>query len=139
MYNTSLKDRIKGSHTILLLLVIIIAVFLFGCKPQASNTPRAEGKESQRELVGGERLFDKNCAKCHGTEGVGTDQGPPLVHKIYEPNHHADISFQLAVKRGVRSHHWGFGNMPRIKGVDEDDVAEIITYVRRLQRQARIY
>lgn len=139
MYNTSLKVTLKGSHTILLLLVIIIAVSMFGCKPQAGNTPRAKAKKSQQELVSGKRLFDKNCAKCHGTEGIGTDQGPPLVHKIYEPNHHADISFHLAVKRGVRSHHWGFGNMPKMKGVDEDDVAEIIPYVRHLQRQAGVY
>ena len=64
---------------------------------------------------------------------------PPLVHKIYEPNHHGDLSFQLAAKNGVRAHHWPFGNMPPIEGVSENEVSEIIVYVRELQRANDIH
>lgn len=139
MYNTPPKGTLKAFNTILLLLAIIVAVSLFGCKSETGKTPTTKTKKAPQGFVGGKRLFDENCARCHGKEGIGTDKGPPLVHKIYEPNHHADISFHLAAKRGVRAHHWGFGNMPRINGVDEGEVAEIIAYVRRLQRQAGIY
>jgi hypothetical protein len=59
--------------------------------------------------------------------------GPPLVHKIYEPSHHADFAFQKAVQSGVRSHHWGFGNMPPVEGITAAEIAMIITYVRTLQ------
>ena len=56
------------------------------------------------------------------------------MHKIYEPNHHGDESFQLAVAMGVRAHHWKFGNMPAIEGLTRADVKPIIAYVRELQR-----
>ena len=91
------------------------------------------------ELTKGEELFNNNCARCHGQQGSGTDHGPPLVHKIYEPSHHADFAFQRAAAQGVRAHHWKFGNMPKIEGVTPPDVTEIIRYVRWLQQQAGIF
>jgi mono/diheme cytochrome c family protein len=90
------------------------------------------------ELAEGERLFDDNCARCHGTLAAGTDTGPPLVHTVYEPNHHADIAFQRAVALGVPAHHWRFGSMPPVPGVDEAAVERITAYVRWLQRKAGI-
>lgn len=86
----------------------------------------------------GEAKFKANCARCHGESGVGTNQGPPLVHKIYEPNHHGDPAFQRAAANGVRAHHWQFGDMPRIDSVTPADVEQIVAYVRWLQRQAGI-
>lgn len=86
----------------------------------------------------GETLYDANCTACHGPKGTGTTQGPPLVHVIYEPGHHADASFHVATQRGVFAHHWRFGNMPPQPQVTPDDVTAIIGYVRWLQRQAGI-
>ena len=83
----------------------------------------------------GKQAFDINCASCHGENAVGQHGvAPPLVHKIYEPNHHGDESFQRAVAMGVRAHHWKFGNMPAIEGLTRADVKPIIAYVRELQR-----
>ena len=88
----------------------------------------------------GEELFNANCASCHGENAVGQEGvAPPLVHIIYEPSHHGDISFQLAAKNGVRAHHWPFGNMPPVKGVTEAEVAAITRYVRELQRANGIF
>lgn len=83
----------------------------------------------------GQATFVANCAACHGVNASGQDGvAPPLVHIIYEPNHHGDASFYRAVQQGVRAHHWRFGNMPPVEGVSEQEVASIITYVRELQR-----
>jgi len=82
----------------------------------------------------GRILFDANCAACHGSNASGSDQGPPLVHRIYEPSHHGDMAFVLAARQGVRAHHWRFGNMPAIDSVTEDEVVQITAYVRALQR-----
>jgi mono/diheme cytochrome c family protein len=90
------------------------------------------------ELAEGEQLFNQNCARCHGTLAAGSDSGPPLLHTVYQPNHHADIAFQRAVALGVPAHHWRFGNMPPVPGVDEAAVERIIGYVRWLQRGAGI-
>jgi mono/diheme cytochrome c family protein len=90
------------------------------------------------EFQAGETAFNANCAACHGKHAAGTDHGPPLVHKIYEPNHHGDPAFQRAAANGVKAHHWEFGNMPKIDAVTPADVDQIVKYVRWQQRQAGI-
>ncbi len=100
--------------------------------------PRPPSPEPPALLAAGRDLFDLHCADCHGTGGFGTTQGPPLTHEIYRPGHHADISFHLAVQRGVRSHHWNFGDMPPQPNVPVDRIQEIVEYVRWLQREAGI-
>lgn len=83
----------------------------------------------------GKRLFDKACAACHGANAAGTKGvAPPLIHKIYEPSHHGDESFQRAAAFGVQRHHWRFGDMAPIKGLSRSDVEKIITFVRDVQR-----
>lgn len=86
------------------------------------------------EQLAGKALFDANCASCHGANATGSEQGPPLVHRIYEPSHHGDQAFLLAALNGVRAHHWQFGNMPPVEGVSESDVRKITAYIRALQR-----
>ena len=82
----------------------------------------------------GKAAFEAKCAVCHGTNAAGQDGvAPPLVHKIYEPSHHGDGSFLVAVRNGVRAHHWRFGNMPPVDGLTEGDVKMIVAYVRELQ------
>ena len=83
----------------------------------------------------GKAAFEAKCAACHGVNAAGQDGvAPPLVHKIYEPSHHGDGSFLVAVRNGVRAHHWRFGNMPPVEGLTEGDVKMIVAYVRELQR-----
>jgi mono/diheme cytochrome c family protein len=86
----------------------------------------------------GAAVFERKCAECHGPEAKGSDKGPPLVHEIYEPSHHADAAFYLAVRQGVRAHHWPFGDMPAVEGVSEEQIAGIVAYVRGLQTAAGI-
>jgi mono/diheme cytochrome c family protein len=84
----------------------------------------------------GKRGFDAKCAQCHGENAAGQNGvAPPLVHKIYEPNHHSDAAFLLAAKNGVRSHHWKFGNMPPVKGLTDADLKYIARYIRELQKE----
>ncbi|QFT74030.1 cytochrome c [Ruegeria sp. THAF33] len=83
----------------------------------------------------GQRVFEVSCASCHGANAVGVEgAGPPLIHKIYEPSHHADEAFHRAVSQGVRSHHWQFGDMPPVEGLTRGDVAMVIAYIREIQR-----
>ncbi len=88
----------------------------------------------------GKRVFDAKCASCHGENAAGQDGvAPPLVHKIYEPGHHSDAAFLLAVKNGVRSHHWNFGSMPPVEGLTSAEVQYLARYVRELQRANGIF
>jgi mono/diheme cytochrome c family protein len=82
----------------------------------------------------GKLTFDEKCAACHGQNAAGQeDVAPPLVHKIYEPNHHGDESFQQAALKGVRRHHWQFGDMPPVEGITRGDIKMIVAYIRELQ------
>ncbi len=98
----------------------------------APEKPRAPA--STAAATAGQAVFDRHCASCHGPEAAGSDRGPPLVHRIYEPGHHSDVAFHRAVRNGVRAHHWPFGDMPPVEGVSERDVTLILEYVRGLQR-----
>ena len=82
----------------------------------------------------GAELYSANCAECHGSDLRGTDKGPSHLSIIYEPSHHADGAFLSAVQRGVRTHHWDFGDMPPIEGLQPEDVEAITAFVREQQR-----
>lgn len=86
----------------------------------------------------GKGLFAANCASCHGADLKGSDKGPPMLHKVYEPSHHSDAAFQLAAARGVRAHHWQFGDMAPVPAVKPDDVAHITAFIRAEQRKVGI-
>lgn len=83
----------------------------------------------------GKNAFEAMCAACHGLNAGGQNGvAPPLVDKIYEPSHHGDEAFWIATQRGVRAHHWRFGDMPPVEGLTRGDVTMIVAYVRELQR-----
>lgn len=83
----------------------------------------------------GKNRFQKMCGQCHGQWGNGSEQGPPLMHPFYKPSHHGDQAFYSAALRGVRAHHWQFGNMPPVSGATEKDMSSIIPFIRWLQRE----
>ena len=86
----------------------------------------------------GDSLFAAHCVRCHGSYALGSDSGPPLLHPMYAPSHHADIAFLLAVRSGVRAHHWTFGDMPPVPDVSDAQSREITVYLRWLQAQAGV-
>lgn len=103
------------------------------------DTTGLRGLEVPAEYLAGRDAFAATCAACHGESALGTAQGPPLVHIVYEPGHHSDAAFVLAVARGVRAHHWRYGDMPPQPGLSDEEVQAIIGYVRWLQREAGVY
>jgi mono/diheme cytochrome c family protein len=87
----------------------------------------------------GKSLFEENCGSCHGVWGKGTDSGPALMHKFYVPSHHGDQAFYQAGLKGVRSHHWNFGDMPPVPGISSRALDKIVPYIRWLQKETKVY
>ena len=135
-------DQMNEITRMLRTIGITLVLLLLGAAPacsQSETTPKGAAAPAPVDLQGGEQKFAAKCSACHGAGGVGTNQGPPLVHKIYEPDHHGDAAFHRAAANGVKAHHWEFGDMPKLDGVTPQDVDQIVKYVRWLQKQAGIF
>lgn len=132
---------------VFIVLATVVAFLIVRGKPTAVETTVSDAELAAQAMVDvvlpdrfsareqqGRDLFETNCSGCHGVNAAGSESGPPLVHRIYEPGHHGDESFILAAARGVRSHHWDFGDMPPREDVTSAEVRVIVSYVRALQR-----
>jgi len=115
-------------------VVVGIIYWQFGWRGGQSAVDSIRVPELSAVAALGQKAFDETCARCHGPRGSGTDQGPPLIHDIYNPGHHGDAAFYNAAKRGAKQHHWRFGNMPAQPQVSDSQITAIIRYVRELQQ-----
>ncbi|MGI9370941.1 MAG: c-type cytochrome [Hyphomicrobiales bacterium] len=134
--------KIDSSQIVLFVVFMVlglISAWYFGDLGEKTTSGAISEPKLSVVQQQGRVLFTQNCAQCHGSSGSGTDQGPPLIHKIYEPSHHGDGSFIVAARSGVRAHHWKFGNMPPVNSVTDDDVSKITQYIRAVQRENGIH
>lgn len=101
--------------------------------PKATFDNPADPEMTPRLRLG-KMNYDAYCASCHGKRARGTDKGPTFISRIYHPGHHGDPAFFIASKRGARAHHFQFGDMRPVKGVNDAHLKTIIQYVRAVQR-----
>ncbi len=134
------KQAKKSRRRLLLMALAVAALAAVGAlafllHEEASSKGTVTVKTTELTEMGkqGEALFNGTCLECHGENGSGTMQGPPLVHIIYEPRHHSDKAFYMAVTYGVRQHHWSYGDMPPQPHISPDDATRIIRFIRELQ------
>jgi mono/diheme cytochrome c family protein len=123
-----------GAILVVLSISILGSTFIFAQEPAKREPPSVPP-----QFKIGKLLYGKSCSSCHGVDLKGTEQGPPFLHRVYHPGHHGDGSFYLAVKRGVRAHHWKFGNMPPVEGIDDKMINAIVQYVRQVQKSAGLF
>ncbi len=129
------RDRRRA--VLLLLAVAVVAAGAWWWMRRGGDAPLVEVRMPRQlspQALRGRAVFEAECAACHGATAGGSDRGPPLVHPIYRPAHHADLAFASAIRFGVRQHHWYFGDMPPRPGVADGDIPAVIAYVRELQR-----
>jgi len=121
---------------------IVLTILLASCGGESGSRDANPFHLPEQGFIGdpnkGAILYRQNCSSCHGRAGSGSTKGPSLIHKTYNPGHHADLAFHLAVKNGVRRHHWRFGDMPPLADVSPESVGHIVAYVRAIQRRAGI-
>jgi len=119
----------RRSRLALLGLTLTLAATAAACGGGEQAVPAAA------EAGRGAELYGESCASCHGSDLRGTDRGPSHLSIVYEPGHHGDDSFRAAIARGVRAHHWNFGDMPAMRGLDDDEVDSIIAFIRSEQQR----
>lgn len=112
--------------TVAAVLLGAAALLGAGCGDDGGDTDTSSGAD-------GADLYRQTCAACHGEDLRGTNRGPSHLSEVYEPGHHPDESFRAAITQGSPAHHWDFGDMPPIEGLDDDETDAIIAYVREQQ------
>lgn len=125
----------SGVHGWRVVVFVILVISCGGDGAAVSTAGRTSETSSQDFVAQGAQLYAASCAECHGADLRGTDRGPSHLSIVYEPNHHSDAVFALAVNNGVRAHHWNFGPMLPVEGLSQSDVEAIVAFVRSEQRR----
>lgn len=124
-----------GTHTAILVSALILVTACVDREIKETPIVTTIPPDLGFEFTKGKSLYESNCSTCHGSSLGGVDgKGPPFLHAVYHPGHHSDIAFYRAIAKGVKAHHWQFGNMPPIPTLSNADASEIIAYIREVQR-----
>lgn len=131
--------KMAWQGVICVLIALALLNLATGLKAQNADSNEPREPEMTPALNLGKMNYEAYCASCHGRTAAGTDRGPTFISKIYHPGHHGDGAFFIAAKRGVRAHHWRFGNMPPVKGVSDTQIQSILLYVRAVQQANGVF
>lgn len=112
---------------------VVFVLTLAAAACGGDDTATANSPEPIPAGANGATVYALRCASCHGDDLRGTDKGPSQLSIVYEPNHHGDDSYRAAIRNGVPQHHWGFGNMPVIEDITDEQVELVIGYIRSQQ------
>ena len=131
------------SRTSLLFMVVSVMILLLiwsggGIYDREQGEVLKRGLDSEEIRRAGLALYNGHCLSCHGIEGRGTDRGPALVHPLYGLENLSDQAFTQAVFYGAPQRHFRFGPMEAIKALKQVEIAQILAYVRAVQKDAKI-
>lgn len=100
-----------------------------------SDAPPPPTTAAAPAVPDGAAVYQQYCAECHGVDLRGTDKGPSQLSIVYEPNHHGDYAYRVAIRDGTREHHWWFGDMPPVEGITDLEIEKVISYIRAEQER----
>lgn len=85
--------------------------------------------QTASDVQGGKALFDGLCVTCHGFEGTG-GVGPPLTRPklLSAPD---DAALRAVISEGIPDR-----GMPRIRRTTENELRQLVAYVRSLGQRA---
>jgi len=102
--------------------LVVIVAFL--------AAPVAVRAQSAAEIQGGKTLFNGMCVTCHGFDGTG-GMGPPLDRPklLLAPDEKA---LRNIISEGIPDR-----GMPRVRRVTENEMRQLVAYVRSLGKTSR--
>lgn len=137
---TEAEDSKGGGGSSLLTLLALAAIIIGFSWYLISGSAKQElvlvpvtVPELSKKAQAGRIAFNGTCAACHGQDARGGEGGPPLINPIYQPSHHSDGAIRVAIKFGVKRHHWKFGTMPPQSKISGDQIPGIIAFLRETQ------
>lgn len=130
--------RCKSSFLVMVILTAVFGAGSLGTVLADANGANHAPKVPFKYALGKDK-FQAMCSSCHGKWGGGSEQGPPMLHGYYKPSHHGDAAFYRAALKGVKAHHWSFGDMPPVPGATRQDLDAIVSFIRWLQQEKGLY
>jgi cytochrome c oxidase cbb3-type subunit III len=108
-------------------LTALLAVALTGVYRSTAQDLDAQNKAAR---MPGQRVFDSNCAGCHGLDGRGGDKGIDIVDNLAAHNL-TDAKLRGIIAKGIAG-----TSMPAFSELNQQQVRNIIGYLRSLQGSA---
>lgn len=76
----------------------------------------------------GTRIYQRDCAECHGADAEGKDRAPPL-NPAGHAHHHADWELVMIIAEG----RGGLGRMPAWKEkLSDQEIQAVVAYIKTL-------
>jgi mono/diheme cytochrome c family protein len=131
----SMRIEVKGTFLGLAISACVLAA-TFGLAPVLQSTKAADSRREPQtgtnpaKVAGasdsgtepGHKLFDRNCAHCHGDDARG-DEGPNL-HGLTL----SDARIAKRIREGLKGEMPAFG-----KKLNDADIQALIAYIRTLK------
>ncbi|OFW09049.1 MAG: hypothetical protein A3H27_06820 [Acidobacteria bacterium RIFCSPLOWO2_02_FULL_59_13] len=114
----------------------LLAEWVLSRSHSAGSEARNPFPPTEENLREGRRLYEHQCAFCHGLEGRGQDPNglqfyPPVPSLVEEAHHLSDGQIHAIISRGIR-----YTGMPSFaKANSADQIWKTVLWVRRLSRQ----
>ena len=109
---------------------------LFLSRSRNSEAERKNPLQSTQEnLAEGKRLYEKECAFCHGIEGKGQGESglqfyPPVPSLVGKAETLSDGQVQFIVREGIR-----YTAMPSFtRELSQDDIWKVVLWTRKLMQ-----
>ena len=112
-------------HFVIALLFLVGAVAVHVSLVAQQEESRDDDAKAQ--TAQGRRSFNSSCAGCHGLDGRGGDKAPNIVGSE-KVQHLSDAQISNIIANGIP----GTG-MPPFHSLSEQQVREVVNYVRTLQ------
>jgi cytochrome c oxidase cbb3-type subunit 3 len=119
-----------------LLLILISAVLSFGIADGAwlKNVPSRDHEKTNPyhdqpdAIAAGKRIFEANCAPCHGKNAEGTKKRPPLTSERVQTQATEGDLHWLLVNGSMRK------GMPSWAKLPDQQLWQVITYLKTLHQ-----
>jgi glucose/arabinose dehydrogenase len=115
------------------LIYAVAALAFAACAPSSGRTPAPdESQTRQRRNVNLTRLYNENCANCHGENGQGGGGGTPSLNTVEKFDQKLDKPFFDAIKSGVPDAGMeAFG-----ESLSDEEIWGLVVHIRELQARA---
>lgn len=130
----------RGTRTTRSCLLLVMAALALlsaagtGVAACGESNPNKEGTAAgEPDLTAGEQTYRDFCGSCHGRDLEGSSNGPSHLDAVYAPDSTTDEDFRTAITEGAPEANYDFGAMPAIGSLEDQEVEDVIAYIREVQ------